>query len=174
MKRVWLDSVSRAQDISSKAARKLELLETLLKSALSALFLLGHFHNLYLHNGSFYAVTPLAARSTFPTPLGSILVGPPVFDGKYDQHAEPDTVGRWTWLDPETEDVGAILGEVAVRESGVSMFFNDEPGRLAGSFLAHYYHFIGKIPTSRRGDSYPRTLADTSSAIVRMYFFSHS
>lgn len=44
-----------------------------------------------------------------------------------------------------TAEARAELGHIAVRQPGITMFFNDVDGPGVKSFLGHYYHFIGEM-----------------------------
>ncbi|KAK4690019.1 hypothetical protein P7C73_g82, partial [Tremellales sp. Uapishka_1] len=59
-------------------------------------------------------------------------------DGSTHKPAGED---RWRVLVKGKDDVAAVLGGVAVRKAGISMFFNDEKGKTSVSFLKHYFHF---------------------------------
>ncbi|WVR06959.1 hypothetical protein IAU60_003995 [Kwoniella sp. DSM 27419] len=97
----------------------------------------NYFHNLYLFNGTFFAIT--SDPESLPH-VASIMSDHPTDDGRFPT-AEED---RWKVLIKGQDDI-EFLGGVAVRKSGISMFFNDEKGVKSASFLKHYFHFIGEV-----------------------------
>ncbi|RSH87242.1 hypothetical protein EHS25_003151 [Saitozyma podzolica] len=98
----------------------------------------NYFENLYLHNGTFYAV--VTDPEAVPE-VAQIMSDFPDDDGNTHQPAKAD---RWKVLVQGRDDLSA-LGQVAVVKSGISMFFNDEQGKNSVSFLKHYFHFIGEV-----------------------------
>lgn len=69
--------------------------------------------------------------------VAAIISAYPNDDGMYHLPAGKD---RWRVLVRGRDDIRGVLGEVAVRKSGISMFFNDEQGKNSVSFLKHYFH----------------------------------
>ncbi|ORY35905.1 hypothetical protein BCR39DRAFT_512977 [Naematelia encephala] len=89
------------------------------------------WENIYLRNGTWYVVT--SHPQSMPE-VGTILCAEPLPERKHIP-AGPD---RFQYINPS--QASEILGKVAVRKAGLSMFFNDEPGPNGQSFLAHYFH----------------------------------
>ncbi|GFZ43816.1 hypothetical protein JCM24511_01536 [Saitozyma sp. JCM 24511] len=94
----------------------------------------NYFENLYLHNGTFYAV--VTDPEAVPE-VAQIMSDFPDDDGSTHRPAQAD---RWEVLVQGRDDL-SVLGQVAVVKSGISMFFNDEKGKNSVSFLKHYFHF---------------------------------
>ncbi|KAF9496982.1 hypothetical protein BDN71DRAFT_1494937 [Pleurotus eryngii] len=95
------------------------------------------FQNLYLHNGTFYAIT--SHPESIPE-SSRVLCGPPVPKEKWVDHP-PATAQRWQVLTPaEAEQVlGKRLAGVL---AGTTFLFNDGPGKEG--FLGHYFHFVAE------------------------------
>ncbi|RXK39834.1 hypothetical protein M231_02889 [Tremella mesenterica] len=89
------------------------------------------WENIYLRNGTWFIITPIPQR--MPS-VGEIMCDSPLANRQHPPAGED----RLRFLHPN--EAMEILGSTAVRKTGLSMFFNDEPGPNGQSFLAHYFH----------------------------------
>ncbi|KGB75388.2 hypothetical protein CNBG_1226 [Cryptococcus deuterogattii R265] len=103
----------------------------------------NYFRNLYFSNGTFLALT--TRPSSFPEQGVDFIFSGIVKEGDpYRKHFAADE-DRFAIMTPKEAMDSGLLQPAAIRKEGISMFFNDVREGRWGSFLDHYFHFIGEM-----------------------------